>query len=160
MDFPDIFFEHDEETSGPETAQVNFFIEDLEDFEFPFDEEKISSWIIDIIVIEEKNLIGINYIFCSDPYLHKINVEYLSHDNLTDIITFPYNSHPNIEGDIFISVDRVRENASSLETSFDLELCRVMIHGVLHLCGYQDHSMTEKLQMREKEDFAIKKFEK
>ena len=101
----------------------------------------------------------LSFVFCDDDYLHKMNVEYLNHDTLTDIITFDNSDEENkIEGDIFISIERVRENAVTLKTVFEQELRRVIIHGVLHLCGYKDKTKKDAQIMREKEDFYIAKW--
>ncbi len=101
----------------------------------------------------------LSFVFCDDAYLHKMNVEYLNHDTLTDIITFDNSDEENkIEGDIFISVERVKENAVTLKTVFEQELRRVIIHGVLHLCGYKDKTKKDAQIMREKEDFYIAKW--
>lgn len=117
---------------------------------------KIRAWIKEVIMKENHTLGQITYIFCSDPYLHRINMQYLEHDDLTDIITFDNSEEPDtIEGDIFISTERVAENAASLGTSFENELHRVMIHGILHLCGYLDKKPTDKKVMREKEDACL-----
>ena len=97
----------------------------------------------------------INYIFCSDNYLHQINFQYLDHDTFTDIITFDQSDKDQIEGDIFISIDRVHENANERNISFVNELHRVMIHGILHLLGYNDKTPKEKQLMREKEDECL-----
>lgn len=122
------------------------------DFELPHSEAIFQQWIEKIIVSENKELGEINYIFCDDDYLHKINVEYLEHDTLTDIITFDYTEGNILSGDIFISVERVQDNANDFEVSFQTELLRVMAHGVLHLCGYKDKSDVDSLQMRAKEE--------
>ena len=114
----------------------------------------LSNWIKKTVEIEGKTLGTVTYIFCSDMYLHKMNVEHLDHDTLTDIITFPYNNNP-IEGDIFISIDRVKDNAKDFKTTFDNELHRVMIHGILHLCGYKDKTEEEGKLMRQKEDECL-----
>ena len=116
------------------------------------------SWIQAVIEAESCHLQQLNYIFCSDPALLKVNIEYLNHDTFTDIITFPYAAPPTIEGDIFISIDRVKENAAQFDQSFERELRRVMIHGVLHLCGYGDKSEEEQKTMRAKENAAIALF--
>ncbi len=130
-----------------------------EDVELPFAEtHKLDNWMKTIIQNEEQTLAEITFIFCSDEYLHKINVEYLNHDTYTDIITFPM-SDTYIESDIFISLDRVRENAQQLEISFKQELNRVMIHGILHLCGYADKSDAEQDLMTQKENEALKLWE-
>jgi rRNA maturation RNase YbeY len=128
-----------------------------EDIQFSLKEpDREGSWITNCIQSEGKEAGELNYIFCSDEYLHKINMEYLNHDTLTDIITFDNSeSEQRIEGDIFISIDRVKENAFDLQTSFDEELARVMIHGVLHLIGYQDKTPQESKEMRAKEDHYL-----
>ena len=99
----------------------------------------------------------INYIFCSDDYLHKLNVDFLNHDTLTDIISFDYSVGKELHGDIYISVDRVKENASDFKVSFDDEMARVIIHGVLHYCGYKDKSEDDEKMMRSKEDYYLAK---
>lgn len=115
--------------------------------------KKTSSWIKKTIENEGSSLISLNYIFCTDDYLREINIQFLKHKTFTDIITFNYNpSETEIEGEIYISIDRVRENAETYKTDFSTELNRVMIHGVLHLLGYNDKSRAEKKAMREKED--------
>jgi probable rRNA maturation factor len=135
-----------------EEEKIIFNIEDI-DFE-PQNTEGVTRWIEQVIRLEKKRLGGISYIFCSDDYLHKLNVTYLNHDTLTDILTFPYNRSP-IEGDIFISIDRVRDNAKDFDISFENELHRVIIHGVLHLCGYLDETDEDEAIMRKKEDEAL-----
>ena len=111
------------------------------------------AWIRKVIKAENKRLGELNYIFCSDEFLLGINRQYLEHDTLTDIITFDNSEEPDrIEGDIFISIDRVTENANKFNTSFPKELHRVMIHGALHLIGYNDKTPSQKKQMRKKED--------
>lgn len=134
-------------------ASINFFIEEI-DLQFN-KQALIRQWIFHTIQKEEQQLGYLNFIFCSDSYLHKINIEYLDHDTYTDVITFPY-SETNIEGDIFISIDRIKENAKAFKVSFDKELNRVIIHGVLHLLGYSDKSPTEKEQMTLKENFYLR----
>lgn len=143
---------------SPEESGIQFFSEDVD---FQLDKEAaIRQWIEKVIAKEEKQLQLINYIFCSDAYLHDLNVEYLQHDTLTDIITFQYSDLPIIEGDIFISIDRVRENAQAYAPSFEQELRRVMIHGALHLCGYGDKTPEEKELMTGKENEALGVWEK
>lgn len=115
----------------------------------------IITWIEQVIKQEEKFLQTLNFIFCNDAYLHQINLEYLQHDTYTDIITFPYQKPPIIEGDIFISVERVKENAQSFKVTFKEELHRVIIHGVLHLCGHMDKTPEENRRMRKKENEAL-----
>lgn len=139
-----------------EGEQIYFTSEDVE-FSLP-NEASIAMWLHQIIEQEDKSLHLLNFIFCSDKYLHRLNVEYLGHDTLTDIITFPYQEPPIIEGDVFISIERVKENAAEFSTSFYEELRRVMAHGVLHLCGYGDKTKTEEKQMRLKEDEALSLF--
>lgn len=117
--------------------------------------DKISSWIKSVISAESQALGHLNFIFCSDAYLHKINVDYLNHDTYTDVITFPY-SETLVEGDIFISIDRIRENAKTFEVTFEQELHRVIIHGVLHLMGYSDKTSTDKKQMTLKENTYLR----
>jgi probable rRNA maturation factor len=137
-----------------EEESLIFF--EREDIDFQLrKEDKTKDWILKIIEKEDKELIQLTYIFCSDAYLLQINKEYLNHDTYTDIITFPYLSPPHIEGDIFISIDRIKENAQEFNTTFDEELRRVMIHGVLHLCGYPDKTEEETALMRVKEAEAL-----
>jgi probable rRNA maturation factor len=120
-------------------------------------EDVVAAWIAESIKSEEHSLEEINYIFCDDDYLHKLNVEFLNHDTLTDIISFDYSVGKIIQGDIFISVERVKENASDFEVPFLEELHRVIIHGVLHYCGYKDKTPRDSLLMREKENFYLKR---
>jgi len=112
-------------------------------------------WVEKAITNENLKLGDINYIFCDDAYLLEKNIKYLKHNTLTDIISFDYTMGKLISGDIFISVERVKENASSYKVSFKDELHRVMIHGVLHYCGYSDKTSEEKTQMRIKEDYYL-----
>jgi len=130
------------------------------DFDLP-NSTQITTWVEATIKAEENELSSLNFIFCDDTYLHKINLEYLDHDTLTDVITFPYTDKgAPIEGDIYISIDRIKENATKFEVPFLKELERVMIHGVLHLCGYGDKSKKEEKVMREKENFYLEKLNK
>ena len=117
--------------------------------------ESLSKWIS--TVIEKENLVmsDIALIFCDDEYLLKVNQEYLEHDFYTDIITFDYCSDNLVSGDLFISVERVIENAQQYEVTFEHELNRVIIHGVLHLCGFKDKSPEEEKMMRQKEADAL-----
>ncbi len=127
-----------------------------EDVEFELDNaESIENWLKKIIEQEDKKLLLLNFIFCSDKYLHQLNVDYLSHDTLTDVITFHYEEPPMINGEIFISIDRVKENASTFNVTFLHELYRVMAHGTLHLCGYGDKAEEEIRLMRKKENEAL-----
>jgi probable rRNA maturation factor len=121
-------------------------------------EDAIASWLSASILSEGKKEGEINYIFCDDEYLHKINLEYLKHDDLTDIISFDYTLGNEIHGDIFISVERVQENAADFKVPFEEEIRRVMVHGVLHYCGYKDKGEAEELLMRSKEDEKLALF--
>ena len=137
---------------------INFFVEDI-----TFDTtqlEPVPSWLQSIIHSHSSTLSSINYIFCSDEYLLNVNREYLDHDYYTDIITFDQLDSINepIEADIFISIERVQENAAQLNFSFLSELIRVLVHGVLHLLGYDDHSETDRVIMRNLEEQYIELF--
>jgi len=127
------------------------------DFELN-NESKYEDWIDSIIESEDKEAGEINYIFCDDEYLHEINMKYLEHDTLTDIISFDYCIGDLISGDIFISIDRVKENAQDFDVLFENELLRVMAHGVLHYCGYKDKSDEEANLMRLKEQEKMNMF--
>ena len=116
---------------------------------------KITSWISDTIVNEAFKEGDINFIFCGDDYLLDINVKYLKHNALTDIISFDYSLGKKLSGDIFISVDRVKDNSVKYEVNFDDELHRVIIHGILHFCGYKDKTKEDKRLMRKKEDYYL-----
>ncbi|MDR0386272.1 MAG: rRNA maturation RNase YbeY [Prevotellaceae bacterium] len=124
---------------------------------FPFVGKKriVKSQIKSLIEMENKTAGDLCFIFCSDDILLDMNKKHLNHDYYTDVITFDYTSDNTISGDIFISIDRVSENAGKFGTSFDRELDRVMYHGVLHLCGYDDKSENDRRTMREKEDFYL-----
>lgn len=128
------------------------------DFSLVKEEAVFEQWIEKIIASEGKELGEINYIFCDDAYLHKINVEYLDHDTLTDIITFDYTEGDLLSSDIFISVERVADNANDFEVSFETELLRVMAHGILHLCGYKDKTEADSQLMRQKEEEKMQIF--
>lgn len=121
-------------------------------------EEVYRQWCQRIISSEGKHTGEISYVFCDDEYLHKINLEYLEHDDLTDIISFDYSMGNEISGDIFISVERVRENAADFNVDFLSELHRVMAHGLLHYCGYKDKSDEEARIMRAKEEEKMEMF--
>lgn len=121
-------------------------------------ENNYTSWITDVILSENKKLGEVNYIFCDDAYLHEINLQYLNHDTLTDIISFDYCVGNEINGDIFISVERVQDNAVDYNTIFEEELKRVIIHGILHYCGYKDKSPSDEALMRQKENEKIAMF--
>lgn len=132
---------------------VSFFSEDI-DFNLR-SQKRTKSWIRNAILKEGKSIGEITYVFCSDTYLHSINLKHLGHDTFTDIITFNYCVADLINSDIFISIDRVKENAKTFQTTFQNELNRVIIHGILHLVGYDDNSAGEKEIMRAKEDFYL-----
>lgn len=130
---------------------IQFFSEEV-----GFDLEKeavISQWILDVINTESLKAGVINIIFCNDNYLLDLNQRFLERDTLTDVIAFDYREEGDgVSGDVFISIERVRENAASVEQSFDIEIKRVIIHGILHLCGYSDSNASEKSEMTSKED--------
>jgi len=121
-------------------------------------EEAVAAWLANVITSESKKEGEINFIFCDDEYLHKINVEYLQHDTLTDIISFDYSMGNELHGDIFVSIERVKDNAADFNVSFEEELKRVVVHGILHYCGYKDKGEAEELLMRSKEDEKIAMF--
>ena len=130
-----------------------------EDVTFSLKEKlKHKAWLNEVAKQEGKKILELSYVFCSDEYLLQINQEYLNHDTLTDIVTFDNSEDPKkIEGDIFISIDRVKENGEKLGT-YETELERVMVHGLLHLLGYKDKKKEDKALMTEKEDFYIKQY--
>lgn len=126
------------------------------DTELQLDNEmKLSEWLSNAIANEGFNEGEINYIFCDDAYLLELNIKYLDHDTLTDILSFDYTLGKQINGDIYISVERVRDNAKDFKVSFENELSRVLIHGILHYCGYKDTSEDEEAEMRSKENYYI-----
>jgi rRNA maturation RNase YbeY len=135
---------------------INYFKEDVR-FRF-LDRDVISKWVINTIRKEGFRAGTLNVIFCSDRYLRKMNKQYLQHNYNTDIITFDLSDDASmIQGDLFISIDRITANAASLNNSFTDELHRVMIHGVLHLCGYSDKSAAKLKEMRNREDHYLGK---
>ena len=117
-----------------------------------------SAWLKEVALSEGCEIDGLQYVFVSDDELYEMNVKYLNHNTLTDIITFDYSENRSLSGDLFISIDRVRENAVAFNASFDLELRRVMVHGLLHLAGYGDKSPEDEQLMRRKEDEKLKMF--
>ena len=126
--------------------------------EVPFeilDTDATVLWLSSIISQENYNEGEVSIVFCDDEFLHKLNVEFLNHDTLTDVISFDYSIGKEIHGEIFISIERVRENAYEFNQNFDTELSRVMAHGVLHYCGYKDKSTSEAAIMRSKEEFYL-----
>lgn len=136
-------------------AGITFFNEEIE-FNLK-GKQVLKDWISLVIESEGKKKGDISFIFCNDTYLSEINVQYLKHHTLTDIITFDYtaDNKGRISGDIFISIERVKENAESLKIPFVNELHRVIIHGVLHLLGYKDKNKVDKALMRQKEDYCL-----
>ncbi len=116
---------------------------------------RIAYWISESIVNESYKEGNINYIFCDDDYLLDLNIKHLKHNTLTDIISFDYTLGKILSGDIFISVDRVKENALEYKVNFDDELQRVIIHGILHFCGYKDKTKDDKRLMRKQEDYYL-----
>lgn len=134
---------------------IHYFFENIEAINIS---DKISPWLENLILTENKKLGEINYIFCDDEYLLKVNQDYLQHDYYTDIITFDYVKGKTISSDIFVSLPRISENASTLSKDFDEEFRRVLAHGILHLCGYKDKTEEEQQEMRSKEDFYLHQF--
>jgi len=127
------------------------------DFQLPL-EKDISIWLSNVIQSEKCKEGEINYIFCSDDYLHKLNVEFLNHDTLTDIISFDYSVGKELHGDVFISIERVDENAKEFNVNFIDELKRVLVHGMLHYCGYKDKTKEDSAVMREKENHYLRQY--
>lgn len=133
---------------------VNFFIDDIS-FRLK-DKRKLKSWIERICLIEKRVIGNLNFIFTSNDKILDINIQYLSHNYLTDIITFSFNTENIVSGDIFICIEKVKENSISYNTTFYEELHRVIIHGVLHLTGYDDITSKKQQVMRSREDEALK----
>ncbi len=127
-----------------------------EDISFVFkNKRKVSSWLNSVVTSFDKKVGTLNYIFCSDQYLYSINKTYLNHDNFTDIITFNYCDGNKISGDLFISIDRVQEYSTLNNIEFNIEIHRVIVHGVLHLCGFNDKTEEEKENMRKQENISL-----
>lgn len=138
-----------------EQQKINFYSENS----FILEEQaKHSQWIEKVIASEDKKLEELCYIFCDDEYLFQLNQDYLQHDTYTDIISFDYSVGKILQGDIYISTQRVKENSETFNVSFKEELRRVIIHGVLHLCGYKDKTEEQSLLMRQKEEEKMKLF--
>jgi rRNA maturation RNase YbeY len=132
---------------------VSYFTEDIT---FNFKEKRLNSrWLKFVAESESKRLGDISIIFCSDNYILDVNIKYLQHDYFTDIITFDYCEGKKLSGDLFISIDSVRENASFYKTEFAQELNRVIVHGLLHLIGYDDHTPEDVAVMRAKENYYL-----
>ena len=137
---------------------VEFHFEDVS-FDFPAP-DTVGPWLLNVAEAEGKSVHEITYIFCSDEYLRQVNIEYLDHDYYTDIITFDNSNTPELlEGDLFISSERVADNAQTYQVSFEQELCRVMVHGLLHLAGYGDKTEAEAQTMRAKENFYLQQIQ-
>lgn len=134
---------------------IHFFCEDIE-YSLP-NPDVLRTWLNGVASLENQNIDELNYIFCSDKYLHNINLEYLNHDTYTDIITFDHRDEEAtpVVGDIFISLERVKDNADRLSLRFEDERDRVIVHGLLHLLGYDDKTEESKQQMRKKEDACL-----
>jgi len=129
------------------------------ELDFKLDDEQLfSDWLSKVISSESKHEGEINYIFCDDNYLVEINQQYLDHDTLTDIISFDYSVGNELHGDVFISVERVVENAQDFDVTFEEELRRVLVHGILHYCGYKDKNEEDENLMRQKEEEKMKMF--
>lgn len=138
---------------------INFFTEEV--LFFLKEKRKRKTWLKKLAESENQKISELNYIFCSDKYLYNINLEYLNHDTYTDIITFDNSEEGSeIEGDVFISIERVKENSQNLNTREEQEISRVISHGLFHLLGYKDKTQEEADMMRSKEDFAISLYEK
>jgi rRNA maturation RNase YbeY len=132
---------------------VTYFTEDIS---FPFKEKRLTSrWLKNVAVAENRKIGDIGIIFCSDKYLLDVNIKYLGHGYYTDIITFDYCEGSTLSGDLFISIDSVRENAAFYGVDFSTELNRVIVHGLLHLIGYDDHSEEDIAVMRAKENHYL-----
>lgn len=152
MEFPDLSALENNKQS------ISFHVEEID---FVFEEtDKAILWLNRIAEQESKGIVSLDYVFCSDEYLHKINVEYLNHDTYTDIITFDLGEPTDdaISGEIYISIDRVKENAQIHGSQYEDELLRVVAHGLLHLIGYPDKSEQEALVMRGKEEDALRTY--
>jgi probable rRNA maturation factor len=141
------------------SSPIQFFNEGI-----PFtlkDKTGIRKWLKSVITQEKKKPWYINFIFCTDEYLLDLNLTYLKHNTLTDILTFPYTDDSDtVSGDIYISIDRVNENAEIFRQDFQMEIKRVMVHGVLHLMGYSDHGRKKKELMTRMEDLCLDAYDK
>ena len=131
---------------------IEYFFEDIDQIQI---ESTIKEWLIQLIKSEGFKVGQVNYIFCNDEYLLKVNRDFLNHDYYTDVITFDYVKGKTVSGDIFVSLPRISENAEQLGFSFVTELKRVLAHGILHLCGYKDKTTQEAAEMRNKEEFYL-----
>jgi probable rRNA maturation factor len=132
---------------------IGFHFESIPSFELP--EDKLSSWFLAVAADHEYEIEELSLVLCSDDYLHSLNVQYLDHNTLTDIITFDYNEGKQLIGELYVSVERVKENAQIHKVTFEIELHRVFVHGVLHLVGYKDKEANDQVEMRTKEDYYL-----
>lgn len=133
---------------------INFFEEEIKSS--LTNKRKVKEWIKQIASNKGFTIVSLNYIFCSDEYLLDININYLNHDTYTDVVTFDQSEkETEIEGDIYISIDRVKENANTQQTIYKEELLRVLAHGLLHLCGFKDKTKVDKLEMRNEENLSL-----
>src|SRR5690606_13537977 len=135
-------------------SDIFFHFEDVASKPFP-PKKPLQYWLHLLAKSHQSAILTLNYIFCSDEYLLQVNREYLNHDYYTDIITFPFKEGLEVEGDIFVSLDRIRENAVTHEVPFDEELLRVIAHGLLHLIGFDDKSPEKAAEMRIAENEAV-----
>lgn len=135
-------------------AEIYFHREDVE-LPITLNESKIRNWLSCLAQSEGHQITSLNYIFCSDDYLLEVNKQYLNHDYYTDIITFDYTEENQISGDIYISLDRITENSSQFQVTFEEELMRVIAHGCLHLMGYQDKTDEQQFLMTKKEEASL-----
>ena len=131
---------------------IQFFFENINEITLPPNTE---NWLKELIISEDKKPGEINYIFCDDDHLLQVNKNFLNHDYYTDVITFDYVKGKTISADIFVSLPRIFDNASTLSKNFEDEFHRVLAHGILHLCGYKDKTEADEKQMRSKEDFYL-----
>ena len=120
--------------------------------------KELKRFVKELVAHEGKQLTELSLVFTDDEYLLEVNKQYLNHDYFTDVITFDYSDFPNVSGDVMISLDRVKDNAQSMNLDFETELYRVVFHGALHLCGYKDKKKEDAALMRSKEDFYIQMF--
>ncbi|MDR0790175.1 MAG: rRNA maturation RNase YbeY [Bacteroidales bacterium] len=125
------------------------------DFKLPIPRKALKTWIVEVAARYGRKVGEITYLFCDDEYLLQVNNQYLNHDFYTDVITFDYTESETIYGDIIISIDRIKDNAQSLNVPFEQELRRVIIHGILHLCGLKDKTEQEAKAMRQAEEEAL-----
>ena len=134
-------------------SEIHFFSEKVR-FK-PRNQKKLRTWLIKVAKVHGRPVESLNYVFCSDGYLFEINKSYLGHKTLTDIISFEFENPEGVEGEIYISVPRVRENAANYKVGFDHELRRVLVHGLLHLLGFKDKSAPQKARMRAEEEASL-----